>query len=231
MTSADCSARTARKRAEKLRIAGTGPNQNHRTGLLRDRGCQQGVQSGFGRLAVGCCERLRRKLLPELPPAAKRQRERLHPRAPIARGLRPARESCRDQRFDPGADGLCEDRRSPAGRYAPITSGERLTMAPNVKSENAGRSMTLTGTPAMRANDAKRAASSSSEQSATARAVPEKSSAAQPRARCVTAAARRRFGEREYFITCCRRVNVDGGSRRQIAVPPSTPRPACRRQR
>jgi hypothetical protein len=30
----------------------------------------------------------------------------------------------------------------------PITSGERLTMAPNEKSQNFGLSMTLTGTPA-----------------------------------------------------------------------------------
>ena len=33
----------------------------------------------------------------------------------------------------------------------PITSGERLTMAPKEKSQNFGLSMTLTGTPAARA--------------------------------------------------------------------------------
>ncbi len=63
----------------------------------------------------------------------------------------------------------------------PMTSGERLTMAPNEKSQNAGRSMTLTGTPDARAAAAKVAASSSSLQSATAMAAPEKSSARQAR--------------------------------------------------
>jgi hypothetical protein len=33
----------------------------------------------------------------------------------------------------------------------PITSGERLTIEPNEKSQNAGLSITLTGTPARRA--------------------------------------------------------------------------------
>src|SRR5262249_56529116 len=36
----------------------------------------------------------------------------------------------------------------------PMTSGERLTMAPKEKSQNAGLSMTFTGTPAARADDA-----------------------------------------------------------------------------
>ena len=59
----------------------------------------------------------------------------------------------------------------------PITSGERLTMAPNEKSQKAGLSITLTGMPAARAAAAKRAASLSSSQPPTAIAAPEKSSA------------------------------------------------------
>ena len=50
----------------------------------------------------------------------------------------------------------------------PITSGERLTMAPKLKSQNAGLSITLTGTPAARAAAAKCAASSSVSQAPTA---------------------------------------------------------------
>ena len=57
----------------------------------------------------------------------------------------------------------------------PMTSGDRLTMAPKAKSENAGRSMTLTGTPARRAAAANSAAAASSAQSATAIAAPAKS--------------------------------------------------------
>src|ERR1700739_4895307 len=60
-----------------------------------------------------------------------------------------------------------------------MTSGERLTIAPNEKSQNAGRSMTLTGTPALRAAAANCAAASSFGQSATATAPPLKSSADQ----------------------------------------------------
>ena len=63
----------------------------------------------------------------------------------------------------------------------PMTSGELLTMAPKAKSQNAGRSITLTGTPAERAAAAKTAASSSSAQSATAMAAPDKSDAVQRR--------------------------------------------------
>src|SRR4051795_1691008 len=43
----------------------------------------------------------------------------------------------------------------------PITSGDRLTIEPNEKSQKAGLSMTLTGTPAARAAAAKQAASAS----------------------------------------------------------------------
>ena len=41
----------------------------------------------------------------------------------------------------------------------PITSGERLTIEPKEKSQNAGLSITLTGTPARRASAANAAAS------------------------------------------------------------------------
>src|ERR1051325_10430647 len=43
----------------------------------------------------------------------------------------------------------------------PMTKGERLTMAPNEKSQNLGLSITLTGTPDARAAAAKRDAASS----------------------------------------------------------------------
>src|SRR4029077_5147388 len=46
---------------------------------------------------------------------------------------------------------------APSGEI-PITSGERLTIAPNEKSQNAGLSITLTGTPAVRAPAANSAA-------------------------------------------------------------------------
>src|SRR5215469_6226659 len=58
----------------------------------------------------------------------------------------------------------------------PITNGERLTIAPKEKSQNAGLSMTLTGTPAARADDAKVAAPSSSSNAPIAIAAPLKSS-------------------------------------------------------
>src|SRR5262249_54764890 len=57
----------------------------------------------------------------------------------------------------------------------PITSGVRLTIAPKEKSQNAGLSITLTGTPAARAADANAAASSSSLKAPTATAAPFKS--------------------------------------------------------
>ena len=41
----------------------------------------------------------------------------------------------------------------------PMTSGERLTIAPKAKSDSAGLSTTLTGTPALRAARAKASAS------------------------------------------------------------------------
>src|SRR5215831_19073757 len=69
----------------------------------------------------------------------------------------------------------------------PITSGDRLTIAPKEKSQNAGRSITLTGTPAFRAVAANCAASLSFEQSATAMAAPLKSSADQSRRWMTTA--------------------------------------------
>ncbi len=63
----------------------------------------------------------------------------------------------------------------------PMTSGERLTIAPKEKSQKAGRSMTLTGTPAARAAAANRAASASSAHSATAIAAPAQSAAVHER--------------------------------------------------
>src|SRR5215468_4263811 len=59
----------------------------------------------------------------------------------------------------------------------PITSGERLTIAPNEKSQKAGLSMTFTGTPAARAADANAAAPSSSSNAPTATAAFSKLSA------------------------------------------------------
>ena len=63
----------------------------------------------------------------------------------------------------------------------PITSGERLTMAPNEKSQNAGLSITLTGTPAARAAAAKLAALSSSSKAPIAMAARRKSFAVHAR--------------------------------------------------
>jgi len=71
----------------------------------------------------------------------------------------------------------------------PMTSGERLTMAPKEKSQYAGRSITLTGTPAARAASAKRSASASSSKPPTATAAPAKSSIRHGRC-CSTIAAR-----------------------------------------
>src|SRR5262249_60869310 len=59
----------------------------------------------------------------------------------------------------------------------PITSGERLTMAPKAKSQNAGLSMTLTGTPRARAAVENFAAASSSSNAPIAIAAPVRSSA------------------------------------------------------
>src|SRR5215467_2457062 len=56
----------------------------------------------------------------------------------------------------------------------PITNGERLTIAPKEKSQNAGLSMTLTGTPALRAAAANWAAAASFGQSATTMTAPVK---------------------------------------------------------
>ena len=63
----------------------------------------------------------------------------------------------------------------------PITNGERLTMAPNEKSQKDGLSITLTGTPAARAAVAKTAAAASSSKAPMATAAPLKSSAVQSR--------------------------------------------------
>ncbi len=60
-----------------------------------------------------------------------------------------------------------------------MTKGERLTMAPNEKSQKAGLSMTLTGTPAARAASQKHLASPSSSKAPMATAAPGRSSAVQ----------------------------------------------------
>ncbi len=60
-------------------------------------------------------------------------------------------------------------------------------MAPKLKSQNAGLSITLTGTPAARAAAAKRAASSSLSQPPTAMAAPGMSVGSQPRRWIATA--------------------------------------------
>jgi len=64
-----------------------------------------------------------------------------------------------------------------------MTSGERLTIAPNWKSQNSGRSMTLTGTPEARAAAANAAASASSVIAPTAIAAPLRSAGPQRRRR------------------------------------------------
>ena len=71
----------------------------------------------------------------------------------------------------------------------PMTSGERLTIAPKAKSQKADRSMTLTGTPAARAAAAKAAASASSAHSAMAMAAPPQSAGCQVRSCSVIAPA------------------------------------------
>ena len=63
----------------------------------------------------------------------------------------------------------------------PMTSGERLTMAPKMKSHSRGLSTTLTGTPARRAAAAKRSASASSAMAPMATAAPARSVACQAR--------------------------------------------------
>src|SRR3974390_901602 len=64
----------------------------------------------------------------------------------------------------------------------PITSGERLTIAPKAKSQNSGLSITLTGTAAWRAACTKSAASLSFSNVPTATAAPVKSAAIHGRA-------------------------------------------------
>ena len=103
----------------------------------------------------------------------------------------------------------------------PMTSGERLTMAPKEKSQNAGRSMTLTGTPAARAAAANCAASSSSAQSATAMAAPAKSSGVPRSIVQDDRPARRSSSERQHFLAGRRGKNLDtrAGGREQFGFP------------
>jgi len=63
----------------------------------------------------------------------------------------------------------------------PITKGERSTTEPNEKSQNFGRSITLTSAPAARAAARKRRASSSSRASSSAITAPSKSPGAHAR--------------------------------------------------
>ena len=65
---------------------------------------------------------------------------------------------------------------APPSVEMPMTSGERLTIAPNWKSQNAGLSTTLTGMPLERAVAAKLAPSWSSSSAPIAMATPSKSS-------------------------------------------------------
>src|SRR5262249_35147014 len=65
---------------------------------------------------------------------------------------------------------------APPSVEIPITNGERLTIEPKEKSQNAGLSITLTGTPAARANDANIAAPFSSSNAPIAIAASLKSS-------------------------------------------------------
>ena len=113
----------------------------------------------------------------------------------------------------------------------PMTSGERLTMAPKAKSQNAGRSMTLTGTPAARAAAAKAAASSSSAQSATAMAAPAISASRPAPLVDDDLAARRRRSERAQFLVGDRQRTHRRARPRPRAVRLSRSPPGCRRRR
>jgi hypothetical protein len=112
----------------------------------------------------------------------------------------------------------------------PITSGERLTIAPNEKSQNAGRSMTLTGTPAFRAAAANCAAALSFGQSAIAMAAPVKSAAVQFRCWIMTAllggapasANMSSLGSKANTSTCAPAADKSSAFQVAAALPPAT---------
>ncbi len=110
----------------------------------------------------------------------------------------------------------------------PMTSGERLTMEPKAKSQNAGLSMTFTGTPARCAASANRAASRSSSKLPTAIAAPVKSEAVQqrswivtgPRGGCATMACSSSHGPSTKMSTsraCCGQQLRLPGCRRAVS--------------
>ena len=151
MTSADCSARTARS-VSNSGIAGTGADQRHRAGLHRGAEAAHLVEeadevviAGARRrdavtaCAVNRCQNLRRAAngRPDAFTAARqRAAASAHSAKPFGSSASSlARIACANTGAAPSVD-------------MPITSGERLTIAPKEKSQNAGLSMTLTGTPA-----------------------------------------------------------------------------------
>ncbi len=183
MTSADCSARTARSVSSS---ASPGPAPTRVTepfSIAAPRPCTSatkrsksvcvGSLSGFCiACAVNSCQNLRR---PEngSPVAFTAARQRA---AAAAQSAKP---------FGSKASSLariaCAKTGAAPSVEMPITKGERLTMAPKAKSQKAGLSITLTGTPAARAAEAKTAAPSSSSKAPMATAATEKSSAVQLR--------------------------------------------------
>ncbi len=117
ITSADCSARTARN-VKSSGSPGPAPTRITEPPSRAVTGSSRRVEIGVARIVVGGADRARRKLLPKTPAAAERQRQRLHAWAPMVGGVRPACKAFRDQCFDLGADRLTEYRRGAVGRNA-----------------------------------------------------------------------------------------------------------------
>ena len=180
ITSADCSARTARnvsnsgspgpaptKVTDPLSTAAPRP---FTSATKLSKSAWAGARSGSATAwAVKICQNLRRAAN-DSPASFSAPRQRA---AAAAQSAKP---------FGSSASSLARIAWAKTGAAPsveiPITSGERLTIAPNEKSQNAGLSITLTGTPAARAAAAKAAAPSSSSKAPIATAAPDKSSAA-----------------------------------------------------
>ena len=165
ITSADCSARArhamsaipgrpVRRRPKSpmpLSTAAPGPFTSG----------NEAVEIGLDRLAVGIGDRISGKNLPELAPSRERQPGKLQRTAPAPR-QQPAQSA---NPFGSSASSLARIAWAKTGAAPsveiPMTSGERLTMAPKENRRYAGLSITLTGTPAARAAAANVAAPSS----------------------------------------------------------------------
>ncbi len=96
----------------------------------------------------------------------------------------------------------------------PITSGERLTMAPKAKSQKAGLSITFTGTPRARAAVANFAATSSSSKAPIAIAAPVEIVGRPATTIDGDGATRWTFGDLEQFVRRVRRVDFHQRTRR-----------------